>query len=271
MNVAAEWAKGPRIAQGRTAEVFQWGDAQVLKLYRAGYPDAWVAHEAKVGRLMHEAGLDTPAVGDVLEIDGRRGIVFERLDGPSMLDVLVQQPQRLPELAAEFARLHAAMHATQCPELPSLREWTKQTIGQTARLTDEVKARACRAVDALPDGGAVCHSDFHPANIVMTARGPIVIDWIGATRGHPTADVAHTVLLFRHFGLPPGLSSAERERLLALRRHFLDAYLAAYARLRVFSTEEVEAWIAPLAASMLFTRLPKEEEDVMIALAEGIR
>ncbi len=260
--------KGRMIGEGRTAEIFLWGDATVLKLYRSGYPAQWVDHEAKIARWVFEAGLGAPAVGDVLEVDGRRGIVYERLDGPSMLDVLVRRPERLPELAAQFARLHAMVHDGMGTGLPSLRAAMKDAIGQTTRLTDEVKARACRAVDALPDGAAVCHGDFHPGNILMTARGPVVIDWMSATRGPATADVARTVLLFRHSALPPGLPPDAGQRLQALRRQFLDAYLQAYALLHPISAVEVESWMAPLAAARLRERPPQEEEDLLAALVE---
>jgi uncharacterized protein (TIGR02172 family) len=264
-------AKGRMIGEGRTAEVFLWGDAdaKVLKLYRHGYPAQWVDYEAKVARWVFDAGLGAPAVGDVVDVDGRRGIEYERLDGPSMLDVLVQQPQHLRELAAEFARLHANMHARTRPELPSLRVGLKDAIGETSRLTDEVKTWACRAVDALPDGDAVCHGDYHPGNILMTARGPVIIDWMSVTSGDPTADVARTVLLFRHAAVPPGLAPAAAEMLEALRRQFVNAYLQAYARLRPYSSAELEAWLAPLAAARLRERPPKEEEDLLVAMAEA--
>jgi uncharacterized protein (TIGR02172 family) len=263
---------GRKIGEGRTAEVLLWGDAQVLKLYRPGYPAQWVDYEAKVARWVFAAGLDAPAVGEVVGIDGRRGIVYERLDGPSMLDLLLQQPERLQEMADEFARLHANMHALMRAELPGLvplRATLKEGIGQASRLTDEVKARACRAVDALPDGDAVCHGDFHPGNILMTARGPVIIDWMSVAGGNPTADVARTVLLFRHSALPPGLSPTAGERLQALRRKFVDTYLEAYARLRPYSSEEMEAWLAPLAAARLRERPPREEEDVLATMAEA--
>jgi hypothetical protein len=62
MSSTRHTAKGPMIGEGRTAEVYLWGDGEVLKLYRAGYPAQWVDYEAKVARLVFEAGLGAPAV-----------------------------------------------------------------------------------------------------------------------------------------------------------------------------------------------------------------
>ena len=39
------------------------------------------------------------------------------------------------------------------------------------------------------------HGDLHPGNILLTASGPVVIDWEGASVGARDADVATTWLL----------------------------------------------------------------------------
>ena len=49
------------IGAGRTAEVFAWGDGQILKLYRTDVPREWVGREAEVGRIVADAGLAAPA------------------------------------------------------------------------------------------------------------------------------------------------------------------------------------------------------------------
>jgi aminoglycoside phosphotransferase (APT) family kinase protein len=46
------------------------------------------------------------------------------------------------------------------------------------------------------------HRDLHPLNVLITARGPVVIDWANASRGDPAFDVADTWVLFA-CGDPP--------------------------------------------------------------------
>ncbi|TMA37195.1 MAG: aminoglycoside phosphotransferase family protein, partial [Deltaproteobacteria bacterium] len=43
-------------------------------------------------------------------------------------------------------------------------------------------------LETLPDGDQLCHGDMHPGNIMLSRRGPMVIDWTNARRGHPAAD-----------------------------------------------------------------------------------
>jgi len=44
-------------------------------------------------------------------------------------------------------------------------------------------------------GDAVLHLDLHPANVMLTSRGPVVIDWSNARSGPAGADVAMAYLI----------------------------------------------------------------------------
>ncbi len=260
--------KGALIGAGRTAEVYAWGDDQILKLYRAEMPREWVYYEARIGRIVTEAGLQAPAIGDVVEVEGRLGVLYERIVGPSMLDALARRPWTVGRAGREFARLHAAIHTCVRPELPSQRNSLIGAIRHAPRLDDAAKSRVLAALARLPDGDAVCHGDLHPENIILARRGPIVIDWMTATRGNPTADVARTVLMLRIGALPPHLAAARRIMIELFRRAFLAVYLAEYRTLRPFPVEQIEAWIPILAAARLNEQIAAEEDRlVRLALA----
>src|SRR4028119_1218 len=91
--------KGQLLGEGRTAEVFAWAPGQVLKLYRDWWPLSNIEYEARMGSLVLEAGVSCPAVGDITQVNGRHGLVYERVDGPSMQHQLLSEPQRLEEMA----------------------------------------------------------------------------------------------------------------------------------------------------------------------------
>ena len=44
-------------------------------------------------------------------------------------------------------------------------------------------------------GERIVHLDLHPLNVMLTAAGPVVIDWTNAAAGPPGADVAMTYLI----------------------------------------------------------------------------
>ncbi len=49
----------------------------------------------------------------------------------------------------------------------------------------------------------LCHGDVHPANVVATGAGPVVIDWDLLAMGPPGWDHAPLLSMVRHWGYPP--------------------------------------------------------------------
>ena len=72
------------IALGFTAEIYAWKDGQVLKLFNQGISRSAAETEANLTRIVHATGLPVPAVGEIVEINGRFGLEYERVDGVTM-------------------------------------------------------------------------------------------------------------------------------------------------------------------------------------------
>lgn len=80
---------------------------------------------------------------------------------------------------------------------------------------------AMRLLDGLPGGDRLCHSDYHPSNLLLAAGRTAVIDWAGAARGVPEADHARTLLLLRRANPAarhtPADASVDRSRAVSAR------------------------------------------------------
>lgn len=250
---------GRLIGQGRTAEVYEYGDGRVLKLFRPEMPPSFSQHEAEVARAVTEAGLPAPAFLGEVEVDGRPGIIYERVFGPSMLAVTARKPWAVARMARDFARLHTGIHSHTCPVLPALRDELRGTINRAAPLSEREKEAVLSMLGTLPAGEAVCHGDFHPDNIILSPRGPVVIDWTTATRGDPPADVARTALLFKSGTLPPGTGSLRAWIIQRVRAIFFSIYLRQYRSLHPVTDAELEAWRVPVAAARLGEGIREEE------------
>lgn len=98
--------KRQTVGLGRTAEILLWYENQVLKLFRDGWSLSSVKLEENVARTIYEAGLPVPAVFGIVKVDGRYGIVYERVDGQSMLSALIAKPEKIELYAGMFAKLH---------------------------------------------------------------------------------------------------------------------------------------------------------------------
>lgn len=96
----------------------------------------------------------------VPEIYAVRGgdLEMERLHGPTMAVALAERRVSIAESAATLADLLRRLHALPTPE-------------------------------------PILHLDLHPENVLLTDRGPVVIDWVNARAGDPDLDVALSSLI----------------------------------------------------------------------------
>lgn len=88
------------------------------------------------------------------------------------------------------------LQAVALADLPDLVPRLHDEIGRSG-LPGELCRRLRDRLEALSSGSPsrTCHFDLHPDNIIVSARGWVVIDWLTATNGPPIADLARTLLL----------------------------------------------------------------------------
>jgi len=238
------------IGKGLTSVVYEWGEGRVLKLFEAWLPRASIEREFVATRALHDAGLSVPATYELIELDGRQGIVFERIAGISLFQQVQARPWRLFSAARQLAELHADLHRRPAPS--GLRSQHQQIASwiDACSWPDDEKNSARRSLSGLPDGSTICHGDFHPENILLTARGPVIIDWIAATRGHPLGDVARTSLLFEVANFPED-APRHMHFLLKIARTALHAtYLRRYFQIGSGRRAEISGWRTPLMAGV---------------------
>lgn len=256
------YSLGNPIAIGRTAEIYAWQEGQVLKLFHNWFSIKAIEYEARIGRAVHTLGLPVPVVlGEIIQVNERNGLVYERVDGISMLQLFSSRPWRVVKYARLLAELQAKMHSNPAPGLPSQRERLTWKIQNAKPLSEQLKTQALSALSLLPDGDRLCHGDFHPDNILMTRNGPVIIDWIDSSCGNPLADIARSIILMDHGVLP------SMDRVAGLyeyvRKQFLKVYLNHYLELCSGSREELENWRPVIAVARLDEGIPQEEEYIL--------
>jgi Ser/Thr protein kinase RdoA (MazF antagonist) len=237
------------IGKGLNSDVYAWGERCVLKLFHGRIARAQADREYAVTQAVHAVGLPVPAAYEMIEIDGRCGIVLERIDGVSMLGYTQARPWALFAVIRQFTELHARIHQCQAPAgLRSLHERIAAGI-DASDAPEAHKQTARERLAALPDGDVLCHGDFHPENVLVTPRGLVAIDWESASRGDPIGDVACTSRLMRTASLPPWSAGYMHLMLKGLRPLIHGKYLKRYLRLATGTRQQIEAWQTPLAVA----------------------
>lgn len=249
------------IGRGRTAEIIAWEDDRVLKLFYADRSYESIQYEYKVSQVVFTSDVASPRPYEMIELEGRHGIVYERVYGDSMLSVLGSRPWTLFAQASLLAELHAAMHGHETNRLPSQRNLLERQLREVARFFPDIAQAALKVLDQLPDDNKVCHGDLHPDNVILSPRGAVIIDWMNAVMGNPYADVARTLLLGRKAAIPSEMPM--RHVILWLRSMFTDFYLWRYLQMCPQARAQIEAWALPIAVARLTEGIMEERQGLL--------
>ena len=237
------------IAHGRTADVYDWDDGHILKLFHNWFPLEDVEYELKIARAVHASGVKSPSVGELIQVEGRNGLIYERVAGEPMLTMFRRRLWMVFPYARIFARLHARMHESVFDaDVPTLHGKLQYRIERLDVLPTSLKSALLEALRSRPEADRVCHGDFHPANLLIAGGGANVIDWIDASRGNPLADVARTSII-----LTGAVESAQISRRLfkMFVKLFHSIYLREYFRVRPGGQAEYRRWLPIVAAARL--------------------
>ena len=166
-------APGSLIAVGRDADIFDYGKGAVLRRSRNGRSQLL---EAKAMAFVRSKGYPVPEVIEVSD-DGI-DLVMERIAGPTMIDASSSQPWKLRAFGHDLAELHESLHLLEAPD------WMP--------------------IAPCGSGERILHMDLHPLNIILSNKGPVVIDWTNVARGNPMVDVAATWVLLASANIPGG-------------------------------------------------------------------
>lgn len=260
-----------KIGEGDKSEVFALGDDRILKLFKAKW-SALAPVEAEMAGMLERAGVEAPRVVQVLEQDGRPGIVFGGLPVGRTLGAEVRaRPWGIIAYARDLAERHAVVHRRVSTELPSQRERLRDEITRSDGITERARRMALETLESLPDGTQVCHNDIHMLNVIVHERGSAIIDWVLATSGNPLADVANALLQLRFGEQPKGFVA--RSALEGGRAVFWRAYRARYLELRPTAQAELARWELPVAAGLAGRREGRMRRQLLqrVAVLTGAR
>lgn len=256
--------KGKLLGSGATAEVYEWGQDRVLKLYFDKYSnDDWVSHEAKVGQIVNEAGINSPVVYDEVEIDGRRGVIYQRIFGKPLLEHAALEPWKFYYYIQQTAVLQYNIHQFSANGLPTQKEKFTNTINLSSQILGDRTKRILDYVESLPDGESICHGDLYCNNIIVSGDRMVPIDWNGAYKGNPLGDVARTCMIISSPAVPVGVPQVMSMLSYYPRKMAYRVYIDEYMKHAKVGFEDIDAWVLPVAAAKLKDNIPGEKKWLM--------
>ncbi len=244
------------IADGRTAEVFGFGEDKVVKLLRPGFSRSMITTEAMHLEAVSAAGIPCPTPRGVVEVSGRIGLAMDRVEGELLVDEAAFSPVRVTTWARKLAVAHAAVMTHESKALPKVTDVLAEKI-RAADLTTSHRDKALSVLAAAPEADAVLHGDFHPGNVMIEGSKASVIDWVDAARGVPSADVARTLWLLSPATVSDNVPN--RRLALTLQSMFRKSYAKHIARTMRINTRVIDAWRLPVVAARLAEGIVHED------------
>ena len=165
----------------------------MIKLYKEDVSYNELVREKRYSVEAFKLGVPTPLSGDLIEVDGKKGLIFERIKTKtSIARMLADDYSRLDEFAMEFAAISKRLHSIICDTavFPNVKDVYKIYVDNFKGITDEEKEKIKRFIDNTDDKDTCLHGDFHFGNVIVTADNQkLFIDMADFAYGDPLFDL----------------------------------------------------------------------------------
>ena len=100
---------GKKLSEGRNANVYEWGDDRVIKLFKASYPTDKVTEEYYNALAVKRLDFKKAEVLELKKTEFGFGIVFKKITGENMLDYILRTGD-LKGAALQLAELQKSIN-----------------------------------------------------------------------------------------------------------------------------------------------------------------
>jgi tRNA A-37 threonylcarbamoyl transferase component Bud32 len=212
-------------------KIYRDGD-RVIKLFDEEFSKADVLNEALNQARVEETNIKIPRLQEVTKMNGKWAIVLDYIEGKTMKDLMIENPDGMEGYLNLFVDLQMETHKQKSGLLGKHKDKMHRKIRET-KLDSGTKFNLASRLEGMPTQTKVCHGDFTPSNIIISNDGAYIIDWSHATQGDSSADVARSYLLFNLKG--------EKE--------IADRYLDLFCQKSSTEKKHIQNWLPIVAAS----------------------
>lgn len=224
------------IGVGNTAKVYEIEDNKVLKLFHTWNTKEAVEYEQHCTKVIESFNFLKPKVYDLVEVEGQLGLIYDKVEGISLLDWLFKDGDAVT-CATYMADLHKSILQNESLNVPDYKDVLRGYLLIATAQDQALQESMLQKLDKLEDGNNLCHGDFHPGNIILTKDGCYVIDFINICHGPRLYDISRTAFLMEQTPIPG--NPIEIESIQKLRKALTDNYLEKMDT----SREEIQDYI----------------------------
>ena len=251
------------IGKGRTANVYLH-NGKAIKVFHGDISDEWIAHELKINEIAGQFG--APKTYGYENLDDRKGIAFEYLDGKVLSEYIQENPAEMRSIGRALGKLHKRVHEGESTELLSQKERYQGSISHNKLLSREMKHALLRHLESLPTKQNLCHGDFHIQNVIVTDTWR-VIDWTNAYVGDPLSDVARSMMIMES----PVMWQHAKWYLRPIIKMVMGSIRKQYIKAYGCKKRELKQWRPIVLASRLHEGIAVEKDWLLAQLSREMK
>lgn len=181
------------IGEGGEGKVYCLNNDQILKVYKNASLEA-VKYWYRVINSAINYGISSSKPYEIVEVDGRYGIIFDYLNGKSLGKTIASKPELLEEYAERMGMLLKQLHTTEdkLDLLENVDERMQKWYDESCQrniLPDNVAEKLQNILNSIPARTTLLHGDFHEGNIIVQNNELLCVDLDRVGSGHPIYDL----------------------------------------------------------------------------------
>ncbi|MFT2111127.1 phosphotransferase [Marinomonas sp. 2405UD68-3] len=259
---------GKMIGSGHWANVYEYNNDHVIKLFHKHVDQSIAQYEFEVSNKIYKLGISTPAAYDLVQLDIQKGIVFQKVNGSTLVEEVAHSPFKLMLYVKQSAQLFAHVHKLKATGLMSFKFQLSERISLANQL-DQIEQDSIKYyLSTLEDDCDLCHGDFHFGNIMIEDDSLKIIDWGGVSCGPKIADLTLAIIQFQVASMTNKIPTYLKIIISMFRpfiiHKFIDAYCQSNPNLNIDEVKEsIQRWRLPIAAARLISCNAEESKTLL--------
>lgn len=233
------------VASSKTSKVYR-EDNQAIKVFEPGYSKVDVLLESLNTARVELTGLNLPIIHSISTVDNNWAITMNYIEGPTLAQLIKDNPEKTETYLIKMVEHQLTIQSKKCPLLNKMKDKLRNQIQSLTCIDDIKKYELLTRLDGMPNHDKLCHGDFNPRNIIVQGDNFYTLDWIHATQGNASADVARSYLLFSLYN-----------------NSIANMYMDIFCQMSDTRKSYVQQWLPIVAAAQLTKQKPEETELLM--------
>ena len=251
-----------RIGAGACGEVFRLDDETIIKLYYPRVKKEEIEQEKALAKKAFVMGVPTAISYDIVEADGRTGVVYELIKSKTIGELIRGDEGHLEKYVDMYAAVCRQIHGIEAEpgQLPSFKDINRSDIPNVTGITEEERAYLHRFLDLVPDRMNCLHGDLNINNIMVQNGECCLIDMGEFSTGTPMFDLSRILFSMEFAGAAKGEFNSFYKLPQDIVTHILHLFLEKYFGCPLAEAEKTypdAAWLYPLAWFRCCTSLLK--------------